>query len=378
MNKERIKGIIIGFALCALLAATTTAVIAAVQSVTKEVTYGVGVTLHGSVIEFSEIDRPFMVDGRVFLPMRAVAELVGLPVDFDTENNMVILGDRDIATIGTVATVNGVEVDATDIGMWLQEAVFNVMLSGQQDDDAVREEAVRLAAIGIMFAEYAAAHDITLSDERIASTHQELAHMRANFGDMFDEIMRSSGFSNEEQLINAMLSFALAEEVVSRIMASDEKLDALGIEQPEEEEVFAAKHILISLDYENAEELAYELLERALAGEDFAALVAEYGQDPGMEQSPEGYTFTRGVMVMPFEQATVELEIGEISGVVYSQFGYHIILRTEPNMDDIMRPWGQESLSQILQSSIYQLFEEKVDDAKIIFLPALELVPVPN
>ena len=84
-------------------------------------------------------------------------------------------------------------------------------------------------------------------------------------------------------------------------------------------------------------ERAEELLTRAQAGEDFAMLVYTYGEDPGMDQFPEGYTFVSGDMVAEFENATLALEVGEISGLVISEFGIHIIKRVEPIPENILR-----------------------------------------
>lgn len=71
--------------------------------------------------------------------------------------------------------------------------------------------------------------------------------------------------------------------------------------------------------------LAAEVLEKAKAGQDFDALVKEYGEDPGMEQSPDGYTFTKGTMAAEFETASFALKVGEISDLVETSFGWHII-----------------------------------------------------
>lgn len=87
-------------------------------------------------------------------------------------------------------------------------------------------------------------------------------------------------------------------------------------------EYVAAKHILCE-----DEETANAVYEKAANGEDFDALIAEYGTDPGMVQNPDGYVFTKGEMVLPFETAAFSAEIGEITPPVQTDFGYHIILR---------------------------------------------------
>jgi len=94
MNKERIKGIAIGFALCLFLSASVMVVNA--QTATRNVTYGVRVNLNGHLMDFDADSRPFVSGGRTFLPLRALAETLGLPVDFDRGSNTVYLGDRDL------------------------------------------------------------------------------------------------------------------------------------------------------------------------------------------------------------------------------------------------------------------------------------------
>ncbi|MCL2171171.1 MAG: stalk domain-containing protein [Defluviitaleaceae bacterium] len=92
MNKERIKGIAAGFILGAILSASVVA--ASTQTVTRQITYGVGVNLNGQQMHFAYDMRPFVMEGRTFLSVRAIAEALGLPVDFDPATNTAYLGDR--------------------------------------------------------------------------------------------------------------------------------------------------------------------------------------------------------------------------------------------------------------------------------------------
>jgi len=89
--KQRMQGVVIGILATVLLLGTVTA-FANTQTVTRQITYGIGVILNGQTVDFDEDSRPFVMDGRTFLPLRTLAELLGLPVDFDPVTNMTIVG----------------------------------------------------------------------------------------------------------------------------------------------------------------------------------------------------------------------------------------------------------------------------------------------
>jgi len=91
---------------------------------------------------------------------------------------------------------------------------------------------------------------------------------------------------------------------------------------------------------EKADEIktqAQAILDRALAGEDFASLASEYSEDPSsaMNGGDLGYT-TRGLFVPEFDKALFDdLEVGQISPeLVESQFGYHIIKKIDQRLND--------------------------------------------
>ncbi len=119
-------------------------------------------------------------------------------------------------------------------------------------------------------------------------------------------------------------------------------LDELVEDLPKDEtpDEVAASHILIGYEgaerseaertKEEARELAREVLEKAKAeGADFAALARQYSDGPTGERGGDLGTFGKGQMAKAFEEAAFKLEVGEISDVVETPFGFHVIKRTE-------------------------------------------------
>ena len=97
---------------------------------------------------------------------------------------------------------------------------------------------------------------------------------------------------------------------------------------------------------------------------DFAALADEYGEDPGRAMNPEGYTFTHGTMVEPFDAAARALGENEISGVVESEYGYHIILR---------RPLNAHAAADAVRDTYFEVFfTAEVDRAEMTLSPIVD------
>jgi peptidyl-prolyl cis-trans isomerase C len=142
-----------------------------------------------------------------------------------------------------------------------------------------------------------------------------------------------------EQLKRGLMINAFVQnEVVSKIEITDAQLKAFYDEHPEafsRPESMRASHILIGVDAgagaeekENAKRKADEILEKVKSGADFAELAKSESTCPSAQQGGDLGEFGRGQMVAPFENAAFALEPGDLSDVVETQFGYHIIKAT--------------------------------------------------
>ncbi|MCL2856014.1 MAG: NPCBM/NEW2 domain-containing protein [Defluviitaleaceae bacterium] len=89
-GKRRLVGLK-GFVLGMLVMATMSTIVVMASPVARELLFGVRVSFNGQIQDFAYDMRPFSIDGRTFLPVRAIADIVGLDVDFDPANNVVLL-----------------------------------------------------------------------------------------------------------------------------------------------------------------------------------------------------------------------------------------------------------------------------------------------
>ena len=111
---------------------------------------------------------------------------------------------------------------------------------------------------------------------------------------------------------------------------------------PEQREEFGARHLLvqykgamraapsITRTEDEAKVRATEAMKKARGGANFTDVVKEYSDEPGAAQKGGDLgKFRKGQMVPAFQDAVEKLKVGEISDLVKTQFGYHVILRTQ-------------------------------------------------
>ncbi len=157
--------------------------------------------------------------------------------------------------------------------------------------------------------------------------------------DEFNKILKDRGITandlKEDIRKGVYITKFLNNNVYSKITISEEdkrqeyekNKDRLNV--PEQ---IRASHILIrtkegatELDKEEARAKIEDLRKRAVSGEDFAELAKGNSEDGSAPQGGDLGYFRRGDMVRPFEEAAFSLEKGEISDIVETQFGYHIV-----------------------------------------------------
>lgn len=160
------------------------------------------------------------------------------------------------------------------------------------------------------------------------------------------------------EVIEKMMADPLPEADVQA--AYDEQF---GSAEPEQE--FNASHILVE-----TEEEAREIMETVKGGADFAETAKEKSTGPSGPGGGSLGWFGKGAMVPAFEAAVVELEPGEVSEPVQTQFGWHVIKLNEtrtaeaPALEDVRTDIENQLRQETLQAEIERLAEAADVDRK--------------
>jgi parvulin-like peptidyl-prolyl isomerase len=110
-----------------------------------------------------------------------------------------------------------------------------------------------------------------------------------------------------------------------------------------------------------------DILAKAKAGEDFAGLAKQYSEDPGSKDNGGLYEdFPRGKMVKPFEDAAFSVPVGGLSGIVETDYGYHILQivgrKKETRPFEEVRAELESRLKQGMQGTTVQDFIKGLKD----------------
>ena len=161
---------------------------------------------------------------------------------------------------------------------------------------------------------------------------------------------------NESRALRAAIAI---DEVIGQAF-SDEDIAAAYDEAygnlPVEPE-FNASHILVE-----TEEEADALITALNDGADFAELAKEKSTGPSGPNGGELGWFGLGMMVPPFEEAVVAMEVGDISGTVQTQFGWHVLILNDKR--DVPPPALETVIGDITQTLQQDAIEAKIDELR--------------
>ena len=262
------------------------------------------------------------------------------------------------------AKVNGTAITLEELNMNIDSAKDQFAAQGRPVTDAdaenFRSDVLEKLVSDVLLFDYAMENDYAVEDEFFEN---EIAGIEAQFGsrDEFLSALTEQGFTEErlrdEIRIGLTIDAMLEAEVLSDISVTDEEIEAFYIDNPEyfkSPESITASHIIVTLGPEESDDAKKKAREKIEAirqeivdGADFAEVAMEKSEGPSAPRGGSLGTFTRGQMVPPFEEAAFALEPGELSDIVLTDFGYHIILVDE-KIQDGMQPLD-EVRSQIRQ-----------------------------
>ncbi len=267
-------------------------------------------------------------------------------------------GEKVLSNSDTFMTINGLEIPFDEY-RYMYMYIDSVAFSGG-DPTFWASNAAALPSLMDYTESYileanwgnllAAKNGVTLTEEDFATIDAYMEEQEASFASEEEYLaaLESTGFSED------LLRRLITQEIMCYRVYEDLYLSENAPFAPTDEEIRntllndyrRVHHVLIAFDhfkglegYENAteEELkqaaldyANEILLQIQNGEkDVFELSQTVGDDPGMLENEQGYFFTYGEMVKEFEDTSFALEVGEISGLVETSYGYHIIERLE-------------------------------------------------
>lgn len=270
------------------------------------------------------------------------------------------LATAGIAGDTVVATVGDYEILADDVLYWLYYGIdLYASQNGTTDipwdtsvgegtvKDYLMSSALETAAFYRLLPEMGAQEGLELSQEDLDYAQQDLAVGEASVGAQMVDYVLWYQMRSRDQYIRASQANAMYDLLQDHYFGPDSDgypTDAETLAYAQDElGYYHVKHILLSTTDETTGEAlddaakaekraqAENLLAQLQAAEDkvalFDELMNQYSEDPGLAYYPDGYDAYPGQMVAEFEKAALALKDGEISGIVESEHGYHIILR---------------------------------------------------
>lgn len=236
---------------------------------------------------------------------------------------------------------------------------------------------MQLVQLGVLEHQMKKAHlelDTKAVDDMVAQQEEQMGGAEA-----LDESLAQMHMTREQ-----FWRFTSVNQMMLQLEEHLKTSDPKAVRQYFDDSYLRCKHVLIKDETgEDAqkEALAKDIAAKAQAGEDFDALVKEYGEDPGMEGYPDGYVFTEGDMVPEFYEGSKALKPDSVSDPVKSAIGWHIIQRLPLRDEDFEAQ--KDQVEQMYLGSVFNGWMEKAkvemsDEATKMDYVTLGLIPTPD
>lgn len=276
----------------------------------------------------------------------------------------------------TVATVNGENITDLDVNYYIYSQVaeyanqnnlsqsditdydWDQEIDGKKLSDTIKEKAINDAINEVLLIQKGAANGIELDDSEKSQIDTQLSGILSSYGEEgFALRARTMAIASTKQYKKMYNKVMVVQKVQDDIEENTDEYypeDISVLKDYTQSDKASVKHILIKTSDEegaSAEDklaIAQSVLERAKSGEDFNALMDEFNEDTG--EPAEGYTFGSGEMEFAFETAAFGLSIDEISDIVETSYGYHIIKRV-PGLYELQGYWQAQAGNKIKKNS---------------------------
>jgi len=248
-----------------------------------------------------------------------------------------------------IAKGKGVEIKRSQLDDEMMHLKARAAAQGQKlnpEQLPLYEQSLLEDLIRIQVLRARATADDKATAQKLALKKMEDARAELGSQESLDRQLKAVALTPQE-LLGKWTDAATAETVLKRelkVNVTDPEVKKFYDDNPskfEQPEMVRASHILLmTIDPKTKAEVSKEvkdakhkqmedILKRARAGEDFAKLAKEFSEDPGSKDNGGEYKFPRGQMVPEFEAAAFSLKTNQISDIVTTQYGYHIIKLSE-------------------------------------------------
>ncbi|MGH2995720.1 MAG: peptidylprolyl isomerase [Gaiellaceae bacterium] len=277
---------------------------------------------------------------------------------------------------GAIAVVGDREIAKTDFDRLLAQAekTFKarkqeVPKVGTPEYEQLKNAIVKSLVEQAEFEQGAEELGVEVTDEDVDKRLDELKQQFFN-GDQkkYEQELERQGLTEEQvrdDLRRQVLSEKIFEEVTKDVKVTDADVEKYYEEHQADFETPATRevrHILVK-----SKTKANDLYAQIRGGASFAKLAKQFSQDPASKDQGGKFTAQKGQTVAPFDKTVFELDTGELSKPVKTQFGWHIIEALSAVKAKSTRP-----LTEVEKDIQNQLLEQKRQDALNKWVDALK------